>query len=187
MMENQKLIFKALQNRQEKALEKIFTLYWKRLYIYAYSFTGDHQVSEDLVQEIFISLWEKSATTQIHQIEAYLFRGVKYRAINFLKQEQRKVSAEDTLKSEPISEGPEEHMDYLESKELFLKTMDKLPNRCRKVFYLSRVQGYNNKEIAQEMDISIRTVETHISNALSLFRLHYKNCLQILLLIFFNS
>ncbi|MDF0717130.1 RNA polymerase sigma-70 factor [Muricauda sp. 334s03] len=174
MMENPKLIFKALQNRQEKALEKIFALYWKRLYIYAHSLTGDHQIAQDLVQEIFISLWEKSATTQIDQIEAYLFRGVKYRAINFLKQQQRKVSAEDTLKSRPVSEGVKEHMDYLESEELFLKTMDRLPDRCRRVFYLSRVQGYNNKEIAQEMDISIRTVETHISNALRLFRFYFK-------------
>jgi RNA polymerase sigma-70 factor (ECF subfamily) len=74
-------------------------------------------------------------------------------------------------------------MDYLESEALFIKTMDKLPNKCRRVFYLSRVQGYNNKEIAQEMDISIRTVETHISNALRLFKLHFKNSLLIIILL----
>lgn len=185
MMENQKLISKALQNRQEKALEKIFSTYWKRLYIYAFSFTDDHQIAQDLVQEIFISLWEKSETTQIEQIEAYLFRGVKYQAINYLKKQQRRVSAEDTLKTMPHKEGVKEHMDYIESEELFIKTMDKLPNRCRRVFYLSRVQGYNNKEIAKEMDISIRTVETHISNALSHFRLHFKDCLFMVVLILF--
>lgn len=173
-MENQNLIIKALQNRQEKALEKVFSLYWKRLYIYAYSFTGDHQAAQDLVQEIFISLWEKSATTQIDQIEAYLFRGVKYRALNFLKQQQRKVAAEDMLNSKTVSNGVKEHMDYLESEEMFIKLMKKLPNKCRRVFYLSRVQGYNNKEIAQEMDISLRTVETHISNALRVFKVHFK-------------
>ncbi|KAB5491438.1 RNA polymerase sigma factor [Flagellimonas hadalis] len=187
MAENEKLLLEALKNRQEKALETIFDRYWKRLYIYAHSLTGDHQIAEDLVQEIFISLWEKSATTSIEQIEAYLFRGVKYRAINHLKLEQRKVSAEEELKLRPIKEGTEEHMDYLESSELFQKTMEKLPNRCRRVFYLSRVQGYNNREIAQEMNISIRTVETHISNALSLFRIHFNNSfLPILLFLFCN-
>ncbi|WP_158285146.1 RNA polymerase sigma factor [Arenibacter aquaticus] len=184
-MENQKLISKALQNRQEKALEKLFTIYWKRLYIYALSFTDNHQIAQDLVQEIFISLWEKSESTQINQIEAYLFRGVKYQAINYLKKQQRRVSAEDTLKTLPHTEGVNEHMDYLESQGLFIKTMGKLPNRCRRVFYLSRVQGYNNKEIAKEMDISIRTVETHISNALSHFRLHFKDYLFTVIFIFF--
>jgi len=182
-MENPKLIFKALQNRQEKALEKIFTLYWKRLYIYAYSLVEDHQVAQDLVQEMFISLWEKSASVQIDQIEAYLFRGIKYQAINYLKVQKRKVFCENTLKIAYCSEGVKEHMDYLESEALFIKTMDKLPNKCRRVFYLSRVQGYNNKEIAQEMDISIRTVETHISNALRLFKLHFKNSLLIIILL----
>ncbi|WP_421823991.1 RNA polymerase sigma factor [Flagellimonas oceanensis] len=173
-MENQKLIFKALQNRQEKTLERLFEAYWKRLYIYAFSFVGDHHVSQDIVQEIFISLWEKSATTQIEQIESYLFRGVKYQAINFLKLQQRKAPMDNSINSIKGKEGVTEHMDYLESEDMFLKTMDRLPNRCRQVFYLSRVQGYNNKEIAQEMDISIRTVETHISNALRVFKLYFK-------------
>ncbi len=181
-MENQKLLINALQNRQEKALEKIFNSYWKRLYLYAHSFVDDHQVAQDLVQEIFISLWEKTETVKIEQIEAYLFRGVKYRAINYVKLEKRKVFSEQVLEARPAVDGVKEHMDFLESEELFLTTMGKLPNKCRRVFYLSRVQGYNNKEIALEMDISIRTVETHISNALRLFKLHFKNCLSLIVL-----
>ncbi|WP_437370441.1 RNA polymerase sigma factor [Maribacter litoralis] len=183
MMENQQLISEALQDRQEKILEKLYSAYWKRLYIYAFSFTEDDQVAQDLVQEIFISLWEKSETTQIKHIEAYLFRGVKYQAINYLKKQQRRVSAEEYLETLGYKNGVKEHMDYLESRELFIKIMDKLPKRCRRVFYLSRVQGYNNKDIALEMDISIRTVETHISNALNHFRLHFKDCLLMVLLI----
>ena len=172
MTEEKNMFIEDLRSRKEEALKKIYDTYWKRLYIYAYSITGDRHTAEDLVQEIFISLWEKSENTSIVHIEAYLFRGVKYRAINLLKQEKKKVSSEDALKLIPVEEGPEYHLAYQESQELLLKTMEKLPIKCRKVFYMSRIKGYNNREIAQEMGISVRTVETHISNALRFLRLH---------------
>ncbi|TDN86369.1 RNA polymerase sigma-70 factor (ECF subfamily) [Salegentibacter sp. 24] len=156
-----------LRNGNETVFPLIFDRYWKRLYSYAFKIYRDDKVCEDIVQEIFISLWEKAAASQILNLEAYLLRSVKYRVANHIRSLKFSDSQEEILESIPYPSNSILNLEYQDFEKEVLAKVKKLPPRCREIFILSRFDNYSNSEIAQKLDISIRTVEKQISNALS--------------------
>lgn len=154
----------------EKAFEILFDRYWKRLYAYAFRIYADEKICEDIVQEVFINLWEKTDLQQIKNLEGYLFRAVKYGIANHIRDLKFTTVHEDVLENMPTSPRVERQLDYHEFEQLIKQEINKLPPRCRKVFMLSRFEDLSNSEIAQKLNISIRTVEKHISDALNHLR-----------------
>lgn len=151
-----------------KAFEEIFNRYWKRLYTYAYKIYKNHQVCEDIVQEVFVSLWNKNKTSPILNLEGYLFKAVKYKIANHIRDLKFSTQQLDFIESIPAN-----FFDYLEYEELekaVLSRIEKLPLKCKEIFKLSRIEQKSNSEIALKLNLSIRTVETHISNALKFLR-----------------
>jgi RNA polymerase sigma-70 factor (ECF subfamily) len=182
------ILFKSLKCGNDTALKLIYDRYWKRLYTYANKILEDTFVCEDIIQEIFISLWDRALTTDIQNLEAYLFRALKYKIANRLRDGKFSSFQERVIKEIPDQDSVESTVEYQDLEKQVIEVLDKLPKKCRNVFYLSRIQDYNNQEIADELNISIRTVETHISNGLKHFRIHlFKGILQVLsILIFLN-
>ncbi|MGO2103353.1 MAG: RNA polymerase sigma factor [Psychroflexus halocasei] len=161
-------LLKLSSNGNSKAFEHIFNHYWKRLYTYAYKIYNDNQVCEDIVQEVFISLWNKIKSTTILNLEGYLFKSVKFKIANHIRDLKFSTKQLDYIK--PI---PDDAFDYLEYEELeveILKKIEELPIKCKEIFKLSRIEQKSNSEIAQLLNLSIRTVETHISNALKMLK-----------------
>lgn len=154
----------------EKAFEILFDRYWKRLYAYAFRIYADEKICEDIVQEVFINLWEKTDLQQIKNLEGYLFRAVKYGIANHIRDLKFTTVHEDVLENMPTSPRVERQLDYHEFEQLIKQEINKLPPKCRKVFMLSRFEDLSNSEIAQKLNISIRTVEKHISDALNHLR-----------------
>ncbi|GAB3649760.1 RNA polymerase sigma-70 factor [Echinicola sediminis] len=161
-----------LKQEDHAAFQLIFDKYWKRLYRYAYSIYRDEAICEDCVQEIFISLWEKSKETDILHLENYLFKALKYKLSGQIKKLKFDNTHKDALKllSESVSADEQSPLEYKELEQTLSSHIAQLPGKCHEVFVLSRINHKSNSEIAQELNISKRTVETHISNALKLLR-----------------
>ncbi|MCX2682034.1 RNA polymerase sigma-70 factor [Galbibacter sp. EGI 63066] len=170
-------LFVLLQKGNEHALKPIYDKYWKRMYAYAYKVVEDSLLCEDIIQEIFISLWEKATTStiEIHHLEAYLFKALKFKTLNALRNNKLTEFHEKILAEIPLENDGDTTLTYNDLEKQVVDTMETLPEKCRNVFYLSRIKEYNNREIASELNISPRTVETHIRNALKHFRLHFPN------------
>ncbi|UCS95290.1 RNA polymerase sigma-70 factor [Echinicola marina] len=159
-----------LKQGDNTAFQLIFDRYWKRLYAYAYSVYRDEGVCEDCVQEIFISLWQNNNNTTILHLESYLFKAIKYKLSAHIKKLRFDFVHEETLKNLGNQESERTNMEYLELEEAITANINQLPGKCHEVFVLSRLKNKTNSEIAQELNISKRTVESHISNALKLLR-----------------
>ncbi len=151
-------------------LEELFTLYYPRLRNYASRLVGREAVAEDIVQECFIKLYEKRFTVRDVSLQAMLFVMVRNSCLNYIKHRRR-------LESEfgaPVLEfTPEDDLMYLELRKEIDRIMAKLPPRCREIFYMSRFEGLNNREIADRTQTSLQNVEKHISKALAVFSRHF--------------
>jgi len=155
-----------LQTDRGRAFDLIFESYWERLFAYAYQIYTDEAVCEDIVQEVFVSLWEKSENTGIINLEGYLFRAVKYKVINHLRDFKFKPEHDAILKELSSPAKIESQLDYNDFEMLIQEEVSKLSPKCKRVFILSRFEDFTNAEIANKLNISIRTVEKHISDAL---------------------
>lgn len=155
-----------LKKGNEDAFNEIYSRFWDSLYRYAYRIFNEEPICEDIVQEVFISLWEKSATADIQNIEAYLFRAIKYRVATHIRDLKFTSIHLDILENLPQIESTDSAIEYQEFENNFLQEIDKLSPKCRNVFELSRFENLSNSEIATKLNISIRTVEKHISDAI---------------------
>lgn len=167
-LSDQKLL-EGLQKGCQDSFKVIYGRNFQKLFTYAMALTGDQQITEDLLQELFIGLWEKREVLYIENLGAYLKMALRNKIINNYKRNKYVDLDEDIIASFPSSPS----IDALEESDLereFQSIFNKLPHRCRNVFYLSRIKMYKNREIAEELNISIRTVETHISHALRHFK-----------------
>lgn len=157
-----------LSAKNNQAFEALFERYWKRLYTYAYKIYQEPEVCEDIVQEVFVSLWHKNKTSRILNLEAYLLKAVKYKIANHIRD--LKFSTTHLEHLEQVAATATAGIEYQELEHTLLTRIELLPKKCKEVFKLSRLEHKSNKEIAQLLNLSIRTVETHISNALNFLR-----------------
>ncbi|WP_236958766.1 RNA polymerase sigma factor [Joostella atrarenae] len=178
------VLFKSLKDGNDIALKLIYDRYWKKMYLYAYNILEDSFICEDIIQEIFISFWEKAPKIDIQNIKAYLFQALKYKIANTFRDRKYSAFQEKIIAEIPSENNIKDILDYQDLEKQVKETLEKLPKKCRNVFYLSKIENYNNQEIAKELNISIRTVETHISNGLKHFRVHLSNgVLQLIIIL----
>lgn len=178
----------------QKIVEELFRKYYKVLRAFAYRLLNDKEVAEDVVQDVFYELWKKQEVLIFDTaIRSYLFRSTYTKSLNYLNskfnttQEPLEQSTENKIQQIYIQSqllAPESDL-LLKELHAEIKTIvDSLPDQCKKVFILSRVSELKNKEISDRLGISIKTVEKHISKALSILRLNLKDMDIILLLPF---
>lgn len=186
------VLFDQIRTGDQKALELLFSIYFPRMNDFARNVVKDDGISQDIVQEVFVKVWEKKAEIESLNIEAFLFRLVRNRCIDYIKH--LKV-VNNRLKEIHIASKYEElyRIDFVgnepyvlieaELKRKIEKTIQDLPDRCREVFILSRMNGLKNKEIAEKLDINIKNVERHLNRALQSFRINFTEELPIALIL----
>ena len=164
------LILEKLKKKDKKAFQKVFEIFYARLVSYSYKFTLDQAVSEDLVQESFIYLWENIGDLKIEKsLQAYLFTMVRNRSINHLKKINLTDSAHLIDISISLSEDfqgqiftEKEMRTLIQKAEEILKC---LPAKMQEIFKLKVMHDLSYKEIAEEMGISVNTVKTQLKRA----------------------
>jgi len=172
------LFRKGRKNEQEllsskKGFECIYNTYWEKVFAVCYHSTGELELGREMTQDIFKSIWERRETIVIEKSpEHYLVRAAKLKvAEHYRNQAVRKKYidsiAQDHCASAHCTEQDVNYCLLLEELDLLV---DRLPCQCKNVFNMSRNKGMTNKEIAEELQISERAVEYHISKALSFLK-----------------
>ena len=170
----------------QTAFEILFRYYYPGLTVYARQFVSDAALAEEIVQDFFVRFWDKHQSVKpTESIKSFFFSSVKNSSLNILKHQ--KIELKYIQKMKELSENNLMYDPNLyiasELQEKIRNAVDLLPDRCREIFVLSRIKGFSNDEIAQQLDISKRTVETQISNALKILRSELKDYIGLLILL----
>lgn len=178
--------FIAVARDDRNAFERLFRRYYRLLCDYGRSILGDCELAEDVVQEVFIYFWNNREVIHIQMsVKAYLYTAVRHGALNVLKKQliERKHNPQLTefvefLQTSEYSDEEQEEINRIR------QVMAELPKQCLKVFLMSAVDGKKYQEIANELDISINTVKTHVSKAYRLIREKTSGDMPLVLLVF---
>lgn len=171
-----------LRQSDLKAFEDIYLRYWQRLYVAAYKVLEDEAASKDILQEVFLDIWNRRSTLNIEHLNAYLYRAVKYQIAKQLRKRPINPVHLDVVSELESAGRAEDGLLYDDLNKHLEKAISHLSPRCQQVFRLSRFEYLSNKEIGQRLHISVSTVENQINIALKALRAHLDNELIFLLL-----
>lgn len=182
----EKELIVRLKDGDQTAFELLFHFYYPGLVVYTSQFTADRNDAEEIVQDFFVRFWQKhQQIIPTDSFKNYFFLSVKNSSLNYLKH--KKIEAK-YLKE--LSDLSNQHLVYdpdlylsTELQEKIKKSINLLPERCREIFMMSRIQGMKNDEIAKELELSKRTIETQISNALKVLRVELKDYMGLLIFV----
>ena len=174
----------------KKAFEELFKSYFTPLCSFAQKFVNDIDAAKDIVHNVFINLWNKREQVDLDtSLKSYLFQGVHNRCLNYIRDNKKLVQF-DAPQSEAELGKYLESRDHLESSEAELRinnALDELPDKCKEIFLMNRFDGLKYREIAEKLDISIKTVETQMSRALKTLREKLSDMISILIFLLIQN
>ncbi len=156
------------------AFRYFFETYYDDLCNFVNIYIKDEIIAEEIVQEIYIYMWENKEKLKINtSFKSYLFNASKYQSLNFLRNQRKRSDIIEKLSFtkrqwEEIPNGLFFESDTL--KEILGSAIDSLPEKCRQIFLLSKVDGLSHKEIAEKLNVSIKTIENQITIAFKKLR-----------------
>jgi len=163
-------IFRRIKAGDEVAFSRLFDEYYVSLCYFANKFIRDIDASRSVVQQVYVDLWEKREKIDIFwSVKSYMYHSVRNRSIDYLRKNKKTVSPtdpENDTRQIPFRDLVEES----ELNELINSSINKLPEKCREIFLLCRFEGLKYSEIAQKLNISVKTVEMQIGIALKKLR-----------------
>jgi len=157
-----------------KVFGRIFKQHYAELTIFANRFLNDLQYSEEIVSEVFTFLWERKEDIEFASIRSYLYRAVQNRCLNHIKH--KKIENEYIrylVENDKLENSSTAFVNLYSQKELEVqvnKAIEDLPGRCREIFKMSRFEYLKNKDIAQQLNLSQKTVERQMTIALAKLR-----------------
>ncbi len=152
-------------------LKDLFYDNYERLYHIAYQYVGNESASEDVVQECFISFWEKFGNNFSNiNAGAYLTTSVKNRAISYLRKRSNSYVSIEDANIEASAESLCRSEKEVNTNSLLMQALDLLPEKCRQVFLMSRINNKKYNQIAEDLQISIKTVENQMGKAIKIMR-----------------
>lgn len=177
-----------LKASKENAFREVYVRYWKELFFVAYRKTGNKELAEEIVQNIYLDLWRKRQSLAVVNLRAYLFASVRYAVINYIKSEiiQAKYR-ENKTQQEEQQDIPSDHLVLVHDLEDAInKGVSLLPRKTQEVFRLSRLENQTVKEIARQLKISEKAVEYHITRSLKTMRYYLKDFTTIVLICYLS-
>lgn len=183
-----KNIVDALRQGDEQVFETIFRTYYERLCNYANTILNDMDEAEEMVQSAFLTVWEKHDTLEIHtSVKSYLYRAVHNSCLNRVKHYKVRKTYGDSVKNQTELLHDDASQDLIGSEldAIVANAIDSLPDQCRLVFKLSRFENLTYAEIAEQLGISVKTVENHMVKALKVLREKLKDYLPVLIWLLF--
>ena len=163
-------IITSLTAGNHAAMDYLFDNYYNSLCNHALRLVKDASIAEDVVQEVMMTIWKKRAQINIDSsLKAYLYRSVTNRSLNHLRDKRNQV-VEIEDKYLDVSADVEQKIYYNETEQIIMNEVNKLSPRCRQIFIMNRLDQMKYKEIAAELEISVKTVEHHIAKGLHILR-----------------
>ena len=163
----------AFEDNPKKGCELLFRMYYRSLCTHAVRYVYSKEIAEDLVADVFYTFWNTRAFLSVkHSFRSFLFRSVRNRSYNYLMNEMKKTDSLDsaTEYETPFSDRPEPMMQFEELNHKVEELIATLPPQCQKIFLMNRFEGKKCREIAEELQLSVRTVEVHVAKALATLR-----------------
>ena len=187
-----KELYRKLKEGDELAFKALFQKYYAAMCHFAFQFLQDNEMAEETVQELFVRLWEKRESLNIEtSVSQYFFRSIKNQCLNQIQHQKiREQYASRIMESSHQEINTEQYYMEVDLIKRIEKCIGSLPPKRQEIFRLSREQGLKYKEIADKLNISIKTVEAQMGLALKYLREELKefsNHLLSLLLIFKKS
>jgi RNA polymerase sigma-70 factor (family 1) len=173
------ILLQLLKADNDKAFKEIYSRYWKSVFESAYHRLANKEVAKELVQTIFLRIWEKRHSIQIHHLHSYLQTAIKNSIINYIESTlvHKKYLQHLTGVNTTSCNGAESAINLHELSQAIEKAIALLPEKTRNVFRLSRFDHLSIREIAANMNISEKAVEYHITQSLKVLRLYLKDYL----------
>ena len=186
----EKTILHQLRAGDPAAFKAIYDLYWDRLYKTAVQKVPHAENAEEIIQDIFVDLWERRASLVIGDLEHYLFRAVKYKVLDYIRAQLVRRQHEDSVSHTAVGYGDpdiEEELAYRELRDAFHSGLNDLPEKTREIFRLSRVEQFSVHEISALLHIPERTISYHIVQAQRMLRICLKDYMPLLLPLFLSD
>ena len=186
MQTSDQMIFQSIKSGDENALEMLFKDYYQPLCRYANSYLGDPDDAEEVVQNCFIKLWEKREQILIQSsVKSYLYQIIRNACLNEIKHQKVKRNYGEMISQEGEQLGESSDQSTLKSEleEKIAIALQTLPQQCRLIFTMSRFEELKYQEIADQLNLSIKTVENQMGKALKLMRTQLQEYLPLIILI----
>jgi RNA polymerase sigma-70 factor (ECF subfamily) len=157
------------------ALELLFHRYYNDLCRYLIVFLKDENVAKDIVQDLFLHMWENHVDINFKKsVESYLYQACRYNALMYLRNENRHVKSYEKIRYTSTEESVDvsTEMEVKELDRIINESIDLLPARCRQIFKLSRTRGLSYHEIAAQLGISVSAVDNQVNIAIKKIKRH---------------
>jgi len=173
----EKALFERIKKGDEKAFEILFHKYYRYLCLYSAKIINEDSAAEEIVQDFFVKIWEKREQLNIEtSLKNYLFRSVKNLCINYIQHNKTKIRhAKHVLSEVENNFSDDDNYPEIDLSVKIEESINSLPEKRKEIFRLSRQEGLKYHEIAQKLNISIKTVETQMSLAIKTLRDKLKN------------
>lgn len=166
-------VFSRMVDGDKEAFRFFFEKYYTDMVNLVNLYLHDSMMSEEIVQDIFIYLWEKKEQIKIEtSLKSYLLRASKNKSLNYIRNEKNKLNIHSRLAdlNKGTSEMPDNVMDANQLRDIINAAIDSLPERCREIYIMGKEKNMSYKEISDELEISVKTVEVQMGKALKRLR-----------------
>lgn len=174
----------ALKDNSKSAFDALYKLYWKILYDYALKISGTTEDAEELVQEVFISLWINRSKIEITEsLNNYLIVSLKYKFLDKIRKEKRFEEFAETISKQAVElfdKNAEEELIFEEGRNYILKKVNILPDKCKEIFLLKKVENYTVAEISDKLLITPQTVKNQLTKANKMMQPYMKEFASLL-------
>ncbi len=174
-----------IQENKRDAFEQIYNRYWSKLYVAAYKILRDRQASQDAVQEVLVKLWLKRKENDIVNLNSYLHNAVRFQVFNQIRNGKVRTALFEEIAELSVVNDAEHRLLSIDFNRKLEGSIIQLPEKCRKIFLLSRMEQLSTKEIAQRLALSPKTVENQLTIALRRVRISFGKVLLLLMLLLF--
>lgn len=165
-------IVRRIRKGDAKVFEALFRSSYVSLVSYAKKIIRDHDSSEEIVQDLFFRIWQNRENLKIESsLNGYLFRAVHNKCLHAIAHNRvAEKYARDSALDEDYAESPSDTLHYNELQGKVAAILERLPERCGRIFCMNRFEGLRYREIADRLSLSVKTVEANMGRALKEFR-----------------
>lgn len=182
------MLWDFVRKDDQRAFDELFTRYWKKIHIFVFSKTRSKEITADIIQELFASIWERRNEVVIQNFSNYLHTAAKYKCINFIKDEIASRKRWEYYKnflpsSEESTAKTVEFNDLMKALE---ESIDQLPEKSKQIFRQSRFEGKSVHQLASHFNITEKAIEYHITQSIRHLKINLKD-FNLFLLLFLIS